>query len=290
MLSGKQPFSIHMFLPDGDPEGLRIISRSNWTGVGVAFTRAGYKAAAKEEEFSSTGVYILVGIDDESSLPAVYIGEGDPVLNRLNSHYAEKDFWDWGIFFASKDGSLNKAHVKYLESRLLQLAKEAKQSNLKNSNGSCQPTLSKADLADMESFLIDMLRIVPLVGLSVFDKPLQHESTERSILRLARKNISAKGYESNNGFVVIAGSNARASEPSSSTHQFLCTLRKDLVNNGVLKLVDDKLIFTEDYIFKSPSTAAGVVFGCNANGRVEWKDAQKRTLKELQEQESSITE
>lgn len=287
MLSGKQPFSIHMFLPDGDPEGLRIISRSNWTGVGVAFTRAGYKTASKEEEFSSTGVYILVGIDDESSLPAVYIGEGDPVLNRLNSHYAEKDFWDWGIFFASKDGSLNKAHVKYLESRLLQLAKEAKKSNLTNSNGSSRPTLSKADTADVESFLIDMLRIVPLVGLSIFDKPEKNDQTQSNKLYAKRSNISATGYESSKGFVVIAGSMARAMAPSVSTHQSIGTIRNDLLKNGILRSQDKHLIFTEDYIFKSPSTAAGVVFSCNANGRIEWKDRQGRTLRELQEQESN---
>lgn len=287
MLSGKQPFSIHMFLPDGDPEGLRIISRSNWTGVGVAFTRAGYKTASKEDEFASTGVYILVGVDEDSSLPAVYIGEGDPVLNRLNNHYAEKDFWDWGIFFASKDGSLNKAHVKYLESRLLQLAKDAKKSNLTNSNGSSQPTLSKADKADMESFLVDILRIVPLVGLSIFDKPEQDEAVDRTILHIHGKGLQATGYESAKGFIVQKSSEASLSEVP-SMHQYISTIRSDLKKQGVLKEQAKSLYFTQDYSFKSPSTAASVVLGRSANGRTKWRDQDGRQLKELQEQLEEI--
>ncbi|KAF1075921.1 GIY-YIG nuclease family protein [Halodesulfovibrio sp. MK-HDV] len=286
MLSGKQPFSIHMFLPDGDPEGLRIISRSNWTGVGVAFTRTGYKTASKEEEFSSTGVYILVGIDNESSLPAVYIGEGDPVLNRLNSHYAEKDFWDWGIFFASKDGSLNKAHVKYLESRLLQLAKEAKKSNLTNSNGSSRPTLSKADTADVESFLIDVLRIVPLVGLSIFDKPDETEKNNITMLYASGKGLKATGYESSKGFVVTASSEASLTETPSLSDS-VRTIRKDLRAKTVIREDSNKFTFAQDYIFKSPSMAADVVLGRSANGRTEWRDKNGRTLKKLQEQENN---
>ena len=117
-----KPFSIKIFLPDGDPDGLRIIEKSNWTGVGVVFNRSIYQESRKRSEFERTGVYILVGTSDDSTLPMVYIGEGDPVKPRIESHYSKKDFWNWGIFFTAKDESLNKAHVKYLESRLIELA------------------------------------------------------------------------------------------------------------------------------------------------------------------------
>jgi len=37
------------------------------------------------------------------------------------------------------------------------------------------------------------------------------------------------------------------------------------------------------YLFASPSLAAGVMLGRPANGRVEWKAADGRTLKDIQD-------
>ena len=79
-----------------------------------------------------------IGPSHDSSLPTIYVGEGDPVKSRLDSHHSNKDFWTWAIFFTAKDNSLNKAHVQYLESRLHQLAKDAKQSRLDNVQSSLQ--------------------------------------------------------------------------------------------------------------------------------------------------------
>ena len=166
----QRPFSIRVFVPDGDPDGLRIVEKSNWTGVGVVFNRTVFKTVAGRDEFGRTGVYVLVGASDKSSLPTVYVGEGDPVKDRLNQHYSKKDFWDWAVFFVTKDSSLNKAHVKHLESRLLDLAKGAKQCKLDNSQSSLPPTLSEAETADVESYLVDMLSIFPLLGLSVLKR------------------------------------------------------------------------------------------------------------------------
>ena len=63
--------------------------------------------------------------------------------------------------------------------------------------------------------------------------------------------------------------------------------RQELIELGVLVQKGSDLEFTQDYAFCSPSTAASVVLGRNANGRVEWKDEQGRALKALQEVEQS---
>lgn len=274
------PYSIRMFLPDGDPDGLRLIEKSNWTGLGVVFSRSGYKDALKREEFLRTGVYVLVGASEESSLPTIYIGEGDPVRPRLDSHYAKKDFWTWGVHFVTSNQSLNKAHVKYLESRLIQLAKDAKQCNLDNSNDSSKPNLSEADVADMESFIQDMLKVLPLIGLSIFEKPGQ-TCGARELLHIKAKGIKAKGYETSRGFVVLEGSEAVIEEVP-SIHQYLTSLRNDLVKKGVLQGQNGHYVFTEDYVFSSPSTAAGVVLGRSSNGRTCWKNAKGENLKAIQ--------
>ena len=168
--SQQRPFSIRVFVPDGDPDGLRLIEKSNWTGVGVVFNRTNYKQVVGRPEFSRTGVYVLIGLRTTAQLPTIYVGEGDPVKDRLNMHYSKKDFWDWAVFFVTKDNSLNKAHVQRLECRLIDLAESAKQCKLDNGNCPLPPTLSEAEVADVESFLLNMLSIFPLIGLGVFEK------------------------------------------------------------------------------------------------------------------------
>ena len=137
-------FSIRIFVPGGDTDGLRIVEKSNWTGVGVVFNRANFKHVLSRPEVDKTGVYVLVGSSDDSALPLIYVGEGDPVRDRLAQHQQKKDFWEWAVFFATKDDSLNKAHVQQLESRLYDLARAAKQCNLDNAQTPAPPTLSEA--------------------------------------------------------------------------------------------------------------------------------------------------
>ena len=117
-----------MFLPSGTPDGIKIVEKSNWVGRAIAGPRSRFDELRKRAEFAKTGVYILTGQPDPDGLPTVYIGEGDPVADRLINHYKHKDFWSAVIFFINngKDDHLNKAHVQYLEARLVSLANEAK--------------------------------------------------------------------------------------------------------------------------------------------------------------------
>lgn len=276
----QRPFSIRIFVPDGDPDGLRMVEKSNWTGIGVVFKRTGYKQVVGRPEFDRTGIYVLVGFSEDSALPTLYIGEGDPVKERLNQHYSKKDFWDWAVFFVTKDTSLNKAHVKHLESRLLELAKTAKQCKLDNTGSSLPPTLSEAERADMESFLLDILSIFPLLGLGVFEKT-ETKKKPKNLLYIEAKGIKATGYEDAKGFVVMAGSEMVLQETNSILN-LLTVMRKDLIEKNVVELRSDRYAFLDNYAFSSPSTAAGVVQGRSANGRDDWKDKHGVSLKTLQ--------
>lgn len=277
----QRPFSIKIFVPDGDPDGLRVVEKSNWTGVGIVFRRTNYKEAAKRDEFLKTGVYILVGSSEESSLPTVYIGEGDPVKARLDSHYSKKDFWDWAVFFVTKDSSLNKAHVKYLESRLLLLARDAKQCKLDNTQTSLPPSLSEAEIADVESFLLDILNVFPLLGLSVFET-IETKATPDNLLFIKAKGIAASGYEDAKGFVVCKGSQM-VKEEAPTIHNYMVVSRKDLLEQGVVEDGGASYVFTQDHVFGSPSTASGIILGRTDNGRTTWKTKDGKTLKEIQE-------
>ncbi|MDZ4819721.1 MAG: GIY-YIG nuclease family protein [Planctomycetota bacterium] len=280
-----RPFSIKIFVPDGDPDGLRLVEKSNWSGIGVVFNRASFKEAAGRAEFNRTGVYVLVGHSDESTLPLIYIGEGDPVRDRLNSHYSKKDFWDSAVFFVSKDSNLNKAHVQRIESRLIELAKAAKQCKLENGNSPFPPTLSEADAADADSFALDMLGIFPLLGLGMFEK-VEPRTTPHELLYLNAKGVQATGYEDPKGFIVRQGSAVCRTE-TATIPRYMSNLRKDLLEAEVIATEGDQWLFVQNHVFSSPSTAAGVILGKAANGRTEWKASDGRTLKEVQEQEAA---
>ena len=188
------------------------------------------------------------------------------------------------MVFSSKDQNLNKAHVQHIESRLVGLAAAAKRCELDNGNQPQPPTLSEADVADAESFLADMLLCLPVLGVTTFEAAKAPAVAARE-LRLKAKGIEGRGMDTPQGFVVRAGSKAVKKEVA-SIHPYLSELRQTLIQKAVLADEGDSYRLSQDYTFASPSTAAGVLLGRSANGRVEWKDGQGRTLKEIQEAEA----
>ncbi len=168
------PFTIRIFVPDGDPEGLKLIDRMNWTGIGLAFPRIKWLEIRKRDQFKSAGVYILTGYkgqEENDDLPMIYVGQADSVRNRIDSHDKNKDFWDHGIIFVSENNSLNRAHVTWLEYALVDRAIKAKRCILDNGNAPQEPTLTEAEKADTQSFLNEILQILPLVNLRAFELP-----------------------------------------------------------------------------------------------------------------------
>jgi hypothetical protein len=282
------PFSLRIFVADGDPDGLRLVERSNWIGKAVIFPRALFLKVRTRNEFQQTGVYLLIGPRESGDGDQIYIGEGDPVRPRLEQHYAKKDFWTKAVFFVAGQNQLNKAHVQYLEAQLIKCASAAKRVPLENANSPTEPTLSEADRADMDVFLNNILGMLPVLGVNAFEQSSQTDETSSRILKCQGKGITATGRDTAQGFVVLAGSCAQLEitsslkEWSSST----CELRSQLTANGVFAKEKDQYRFTQDYTFSSPSLAAQVVLGRSANGRTEWKDSSGKTLKALQEAEA----
>ncbi len=279
------PFSLKIFVADGDPDGLRIVERSNWVGKVIVFPRSLLPKLRQRPELEQTGVYLLLGPREDGEGEMLYIGEGDPIRPRLDSHYAQKDFWNRAVCIAAGPGQLNKAHVQYLEANLIRLAKAAKRMPLDNGNQPAEPSLSEADCADMQVFLDNLLGMLPVLGIHAFEQAASKSVAEANeLLTCAGKGVKATGYESTQGFVVKAGSQAVGETvPSMQQHvRGMYDLRQELIANGVLQRAGDIYRFAQDYVFSSPSTAAAVILGRSANGRIEWKDAKGRTLKELQ--------
>ncbi len=274
--------SIRIFLVDGDSDGFRIVEKSNWTGQAVVVSRTQYPDVRKRSEFDQPGVYVLTGPADQAGAkPRIYIGESDVLRGRLDQHVKTKDFWTHLVAFTGKDLVLNKTHFRFLESRLVERATKAKAWTVENANVPQLPNLSQPDVADAEWFLGEMLIIYPILGIDAFDIP-EKTKADTATLRINGPAAEGRGQDDPDGFVVFEGSLARMAE-TDSFQSWLSELRADLVKEHVLAQEGESYRFAQDYRFKSPSTAASVVLGRNANGREEWKAEDGRTLKAIQD-------
>src|SRR3954452_16730406 len=206
--------TIRIFLADGTPLGIRIVEKSNWTGRGIDFSRADWLRARTRDDFGRPGVYALTGVGDDG-LARLYIGEGDVLLTRINQHFSGpggKEFWTRAMAFTSKDENLNKAHVRYLESRLVTLAQAAKRAKLENAAVPSTPALSEYDRAEAEAFLDEMLVVYPLLGVDAFIPPPTAAVEGQPLLHLKGRGITAQGRDTAEGFVVYEGSIAAKGE------------------------------------------------------------------------------
>jgi hypothetical protein len=274
--------TIKIFLIDGDSNGRMSCELSNWSGKAYKIPRIKIKDCADRDDLTKTGVYLLFGKDEEGK-DLVYIGEAESILKRLNQHLTQKDFWNESIVFLSKDNNLNKAHIKYLENRLHDIAKSANRYKIENSVIPTQSSISESDTAEMEEYIEHVKMLVSTLGHKVFEekRELKQKKDQNIFYIKAARGANAQGERTSDGFVVYKGSIASESTTSSMANSSLI-LRQSLIDNGDLQLIDNNYLFNEDYIFSSPTTAAVIVMGRNANGLVEWKLADGKTLKEFE--------
>lgn len=275
--------TIKIFLAHGDPKRLRTAELSNWTGKAVAGPRSEFDSVLARDESQNSGIYFLTGIDPETGMSAVYIGEAESIRDRVRGHL-NKDFWNHIAFFTSKDENLTKAHIRYLEGRLIEQAKQAGRAQVKNSQGS-GARLPESDREDMEIFLEKIHQLLPVLGVEVLVPKTINAAgvTELESLTCEIKGSKATGHLTPNGIVVLAGSQAVLNErPSSQKYPWALNMRQKLKDDGILTVKTDHLVFTQDVEFPSPSAAAAVIHGGQANGLTAWKNKDGKTLKELE--------
>jgi hypothetical protein len=277
--------TIKLFLPRGDAKSLRTAEISNWSGKAVAAPRTELDHLLAREELGKAGVYILIGNDPKTNAPRAYIGEAEVIRERLKQHRA-KEFWVSAIVFVSNDENLTKAHVRYLESRLLSEAAEVSRFTL-DQNQAGGSKLPESDREDMEVFLARMRHLLPVLGSDILSpiaksaSPTQHGG----LLYCRIKGAEGRGQRTPNGFVVFSGSTAVLEErPSAENYPYVMVQRRQLIAEGGLQPKDGFLVFTRDTEFTSPSGAAAVIHGGSANGLTAWKTEGGTSLKQLDEQ------
>jgi hypothetical protein len=277
--------TIKLFLPRGDAKSLRTAEISNWTGKAVAAPRTEIDELLAREELEKAGVYILIGNDPLTNAPRAYIGEAEVIRERLKQHKT-KEFWVSAIVFVSKDENLTKAHVRYLESRLLAEAAKVNRFTLEQ-NQAGGAKLPESDREDMEVFLARIRQLLPVLGSDIFAPIAQAAAKAQpgGVLYCRIKGAEGRGQRTVNGFVIFRGSTAVLEErPSAENYPYVMAQRKQLIAEGVLTEKDGFLAFARDAEFSSPSAAAAVIHGGSANGLIAWKTEGGKSLKQLDEQ------
>lgn len=268
--------SIRIYLANGEVTGIRHAELANWTGQAITCPRTRLTELGEWPEAQRPGVYFLVGAEVAGERE-VYVGESENVLTRLASHTRNKDFWTEVVLFTSKDAHLTKAHVKFLEHRLIELCRDVGRSVLHNGTGSLAPSLPRADGDAMDDF-VDNLRVllgalghrflVPLGG-----SPTDGEEPAEDVLSFGVGRAAARGRWTNEGLVVLRGSTA-SSRASASMGKGNTALRQELIAAGKLTEEGALLRFADDVLFATPSQAAVMVSGSAVNGWKAWKNAE----------------
>jgi hypothetical protein len=277
--------TIKLFLPQGNSKSLRTAEISNWTGKAIAAPRTQLDELLAREELDRAGIYILTGTDPQTNAPRAYIGEAEVIRDRIRQHKT-KEFWVSAIVFTSKDENLTKAHVRYLESRLLSEAVQVNRFAL-DQNQAGGSKLPESDREDMEVFLGYLRQLLPVLGsdLLIPISQLDPNAQPGGTLICRMKGAVATGQRTTNGFVVFKGSTAVLEErPSTESYPYVVAQRKQLIAERTLVEKNGLLEFTKDVEFSSPSAAAVVIHGGSANGLTSWKTENGQTLKELDEQ------
>lgn len=282
---------IRLFLVDGKPDGIKTMEISNMTIKATMFPRPFLKDFSKREEAQKPGVYLLYSEpDDDSGKPMLYIGEGDPVLQRLQTHGIKKEFWTQSFVFTSKDGYLTKTQIQYLEARLISLAKEAGRVTLDNVQASTEPTISEVDRSEVRQFLESITVLLSTMRIKFFEPlartPIKEDSgIEQTVYEFKIKKCHGRMTIKDGEYIVLCGSLANA-EHLPSAHKAIRKLRDELIADGALKAIgDDLLEVVKDIPCTSSSYAAAIISGGNQNGMICWKYNGK-SLKDIEAEEA----
>lgn len=277
--------SLELHYLDGDPEGMLTAEVFNWTGHVLKAPRIQISEALKRKEANYTGVYLLLGESDGETWG--YIGEGESIAHRIKSHDNTKDWWTDAILITSTANNLNKAHIKYLESRLIEEANFAGRIPLKNGNNPSKSSLSESARSNMETFLQYIFMVLPALKIDIFSQKLSTkkfsnentniEDVTKFELNSKRYGLNATAQQIQNEFIVLKGSIAREAYVGKDTSSSYAKLHKELIKTEVLITQGNKRVFSTDYAFQSPSAAAAIVLGRSSNGRTAWKVENQNT-------------
>ena len=276
--------SIELFLVNGTVDSLIIAELSNWSGKAIKIPRIEV-ASCNREDIAQAGVYFLFCKEDDSS-DSVYIGEAENVKERLMQHLREyqsekeKYYWNTAVVFVGRD--LNKALIRYLENRFVEIARSSNRYTVLTKNTYRNTVMKESQLAVMEEFIDNVKVLINALGYKVLEPFSQADSQESKMddetLSLSTGSASAYGKVTTEGFVVFAGARVNEKTSAKSLSAGAQKMRQKFFESGKI----ENLVTAVDILFSSPSAAADFILGYSVSGPQTWKTKDGRTLKDIE--------
>lgn len=278
-----RPQTIQIFLPHGDPTGIRIAEITTRTVRAVEIPRKLLSRFLEMPESTQVGLYFLFGSEDDESSPSMYIGQTGALKDRLYTHQGTRDSWNRAVAVLSLTNAFTSTHVGYLEWHSIQEARKAARFRLENVNGGSRPHTPPPLEADCQEIHETASVLLATLGYTPF-KPLADRSQATELL-CKGPDTEAKGLYGSEGMVVLKGSVGRR-EVVASFGAASRAVREQLLDEKVIIEDGRNIRFTQDHQFRSPSAASGCLLGRPSNGWDDWKSADGRSLDELERRAS----
>lgn len=271
---------IELYLVNGTYESLVVAELANWNGKALKIPRVEISSCSRDD-IRDVGVYFLFCEDPDGTL-SVYIGEAENIYERFLQHMRdykagkEQFYWNNAVAFLGKD--LNKASIRYLENRLVSIAKANGNYKVLTKNTYQNTVIKESTKATLEKFIENLKLILTALGYKVLT-PAPVAQSNTTYLYCKRAGANGKGFVSNGGFTVLKDSVISDKiVPSMETYgKSYYALRCQLQEMGVIQ----NNIFTRDYEFNAPSAASSVLLGRTSNGNIEWLTNTGIKLKDI---------
>lgn len=191
----------------------------------------------------------------------------------------EKYFWNTAVLFTGRD--LNKALIRYLENRFVELARTSKRYLVLTKNTYRNTVMKESQIAVMEEFIDNVKVLINALGYKVLEPIAQSNSPsllDDAVLSLNVGNAQARAMITTEGFVLMAGATVNEKTTAKSLSAGMVKLRKKILEGGKV----ENLKTMEDILFSSSSAAADFVLGYSVSGPATWKDKTGKSLKEIE--------
>lgn len=277
------PKTIQIFLPGGDPRGIRVAEITTRIVQVFEVPRSLLQTFLEMPESAQVAVYFLIGRDEETAEQRVYIGQTGDLCARLTKHNKDKDFWERALVLISRTNSLTQTHALFLESHCLQSAKAADRYVAENGNGGTKPYTPPPLEADCMEIFETGNTLLATLGHPIFE-PVAYaapETQNKETLFCKGSGADGRGIYTPEGFVVLKGSTGRKELVPSAKGRWVERVRSKLLQSGILRENGETIIFEKDHLFNSPSGACVALMGRHGNGWVEWRNKDGKSLAEI---------
>lgn len=286
------PKTIQIFLPSGNPQGIRVAEITTRIVRVIDVPRSMVSTFCTMPEALQVGLYFLFGESEDSGAPQVYIGQSGSVGSRVSQHNQGKDFWSRALVVVSLTNSLTNTHASYLEWLSIKQATEGGRYVLENGNAGARPHTPAPLQADCHEIHETAAVLLATLGHPVFEPVIKPAgpSADREMYYCTSSDSDGRGLYTEEGFVVLKGSNGRAEMVPSYAAGRGAKVRGRLVEQGVIKPEGERMVFQRDHLFLSPSSAAHVLMGRASNGWMDWKNAKGEPLDLLRQSSACLVE